>query len=332
MRWVISTSLFSPSVGGVETVARLLADELHRQGEQVTILTDTAQHAGENFPYRVVRMPSWLESIRVLSRADALIQISISIRYLLPLVICYKRHVVFHQTWYERANGLRAFRDRVKLWIAKCLVNAAPSAALARHIGAGCVVIPNPYDSGLYQEQVGVARDRDILFAGRLVSDKGVDLLLEAAATLHAQGESRRLTIVGSGPEERALRELARTLGIEELVSFVGAKTGRALAHEFASHRLLVVPSRWHEPFGIVALEGIACGCEVIGTAGGGLGDAIGPCGTTVPNGDVALLAKAISVACSSQQETAERSSRRRSHLALHTPSAVLDQLRGLLS
>ena len=59
-------------------------------------------------------------------------------------------------------------------------------------------------------------------------------------------------------------------------------------------HRILVVPSSYNEPFGIVALEGIACGCAVIGTAGGGLPEAIGPCGLVVPNRDAAALAGAI--------------------------------------
>ena len=56
-------------------------------------------------------------------------------------------------------------------------------------------------------------------------------------------------------------------------------------------HRILVVPSRWAEPFGIVALEGIACGCVVVGSENGGLKEAIGPCGITFENGNVRALA-----------------------------------------
>jgi glycosyltransferase involved in cell wall biosynthesis len=56
-------------------------------------------------------------------------------------------------------------------------------------------------------------------------------------------------------------------------------------------HRILVVPSIWEEPFGIVALEGIASGCLAIGSEGGGLADAIGACGMTFPNGDSTALA-----------------------------------------
>jgi len=54
------------------------------------------------------------------------------------------------------------------------------------------------------------------------------------------------------------------------------------------------VPSRYQEPFGIVALEGIACGCVVVGSEGGGLREAIGPCGLTFPNGDASALARCL--------------------------------------
>ena len=56
-------------------------------------------------------------------------------------------------------------------------------------------------------------------------------------------------------------------------------------------HAIIVIPSRWAEPFGVVALEGIACGCIAVGSADGGLPDAIGDCGMTFYNGDSENLA-----------------------------------------
>jgi glycosyltransferase involved in cell wall biosynthesis len=90
------------------------------------------------------------------------------------------------------------------------------------------------------------------------------------------------------------------------------------------AHRILVVPSRYDEPFGIVALEGIACGCLVIGSRGGGLKEAIGPCGLTFDNGDAAGLAGLLEAALAdpgrflpSPQVVAE-------HLSLHRSEHVL--------
>ena len=71
----------------------------------------------------------------------------------------------------------------------------------------------------------------------------------------------------------------------------MGQESGPELAALLNRHHILVVPSRWPEPFGIVALEGIACGCVVVGSADGGLKDAIGPCGVTFQNGDHRALA-----------------------------------------
>jgi glycosyltransferase involved in cell wall biosynthesis len=80
-------------------------------------------------------------------------------------------------------------------------------------------------------------------------------------------------------------------------VVFLGSLRGEALAQELNRHEIMVVPSRWKEPFGIVALEGMACGCKLVGSDGGGLPDAIGPGGITFKRGDVNDLARAISQA-----------------------------------
>jgi glycosyltransferase involved in cell wall biosynthesis len=81
---------------------------------------------------------------------------------------------------------------------------------------------------------------------------------------------------------------------LREQVSFAGSRRGSELADLLRRHKIMVVPSRYAEPFGVVALEGIACGCLVIGSNGGGLPEAIGPCGQTFPNGDVQALAAAL--------------------------------------
>ncbi|HKP93989.1 MAG TPA: glycosyltransferase, partial [Chthoniobacterales bacterium] len=108
-------------------------------------------------------------------------------------------------------------------------------------------------------------------------------------------GSKPRLTIAGDGPERATLEKQAADAGLQAQVEFVGSRSSNELAALLRRHRLLVVPSRWSEPFGIVALEAIACGCVVIGSSAGGLPEAIGPCGVTVPNGDVRALADAIS-------------------------------------
>ena len=134
-------------------------------------------------------------------------------------------------------------------------------------------------------------RTKDIVFLARLVSDKGGDIILEALARMRLQGLTPRLTIVGDGPERANLEAMAHRLGVGPQVIFLGMQTGEALVSILNEHRVMAVPSQLAEPFGVVALEGIACGCVIVGSEGGGLPDAIGPCGLLFPNGDADALA-----------------------------------------
>ena len=85
----------------------------------------------------------------------------------------------------------------------------------------------------------------------------------------------------------------------------------------------MVVPSIWNEPFGVVALEGLACGCVVIGSEGGGLKQAVGPAGLTFANGDAEGLASALEqVLCDPAVQERFRAAAP-AHLALHQPAAV---------
>ncbi len=172
--------------------------------------------------------------------------------------------------------------------------NISISQAVAGSLPVASTVIENPFDETIFRNLSGT-RERDLVFVGRLVSDKGADILLSALQQLRQVGKTFSLTIVGDGPERDRLVAQAQSGAIADRVQFVGSKRPSELVEILNQHKVMVVPSRWPEPFGIVALEGIASGCAVIGSAEGGLPEAIGPCGVTFPNGDVAALARQIS-------------------------------------
>src|SRR5205085_12174102 len=146
-------------------------------------------------------------------------------------------------------------------------------------------------------------------------------------------GLSPDLTIVGGGPEEEKLRKLTTDLALDrsatgrirrgEQVTFAGQKSGAALAELLNRHRILVVPSRWAEPFGIVALEGIACGCVVVGSENGGLKEAIGPCGVTFENGNVRALAEQLKRLLNDPETQANLHQHAVEHLAKFQSDAV---------
>src|SRR5208282_41585 len=136
-------------------------------------------------------------------------------------------------------------------------------------------VILNAYRSDLFKPPLRNSRRHDLIFVGRLIRGKGVQVLIEAMRELERRGFHRELTIVGMGSEHSEFMRAAHGLPI----TFLGVKHGRELSDVIANHKTMIVPSLEPEPFGIVALEGLASGCAVVASRGGGLPEAIGPHG-----------------------------------------------------
>jgi glycosyltransferase involved in cell wall biosynthesis len=95
-------------------------------------------------------------------------------------------------------------------------------------------------------------------------------------------------------------------------------------------HQILVVPSKYDEPFGVVALEGIACGCAVIGSNGGGLPEAIGPSGITFPNADIGALENAMERLLTRPEERERLIAAGPKHLTQFQPRLVAQRYREL--
>jgi glycosyltransferase involved in cell wall biosynthesis len=314
---------FSPDIGGIETISALLAREFIRAGHAVRVLTQTAADDGRAWPFQVVRCPSPRELLRHTAWCDVFFQNNISLQTAWAALFLRKPLVIAHQTWMTSTDGRVTWHTRLKQWVSRCATNIAISEAVARRIGAKAVQIGNPYDPETFMLLPGCVRDRSLVFLGRLVSDKGADVLLRALGLLRERNLTPSLTVIGGGPEDAALRALSAELGLGAQVNFAGALAGAPLAAMLNRHRILVVPSRWAEPFGIVALEGIACGCVVIGSEQGGLPSAIGPCGCTVPNGDAPALAAAIERVLGDGQLQAQYRAGAPEHLARHTVPSV---------
>lgn len=122
----------------------------------------------------------------------------------------------------------------------------------------------NPFDSGKYK----LSEDYDdyALFFGRFVEEKGVDVLLRAAAN----APNVTIRIVGDGPEEASLRGLAEELRLSN-IEFMGPLWGDALENVLTKARFVVVPSVWHENFPYVINQSFAYGKPVIGSDRGGI-------------------------------------------------------------
>jgi glycosyltransferase involved in cell wall biosynthesis len=135
-----------------------------------------------------------------------------------------------------------------------------------------------------------------VVFAGRLVREKGADVLLRAFAAVAAREKDARLLLFGEGPERERLSRLADELGVAARVSMPG-HVGRAeMERRCAGAWVQVVPSLWEEPFGIVAAEASMRGTAVVASASGGLAEIVrdGETGLLVPPGDADALADAL--------------------------------------
>ena len=186
---------------------------------------------------------------------------------------------------------------------------------------ARVVTIHNPVDTEAWRRRAQAARQapgpwgvfgtgRPVLVAvGRLIRQKGFDLLLRALAKCGGAGQDARLVIVGEGPERATLNALAQQLGIAERVLMTGFVADPAAY--YAHGDVFVLPSRW-EGFGHVIVEAMACGLPIIafecpyGPADI-LGDGEG--GMLVPPENVDLLAAAIDRLLGSSAERARLTS-----------------------
>jgi glycosyltransferase involved in cell wall biosynthesis len=263
--------------------------------------------------------------------ADVIFHNNLSLRFAVPFLTVRKPWVIAHHTWLARPDGTLAAADRFKRAILRRAVNISISPAIARSLAVPSRVIPDPYDAEIFYLDAQQPRARELIFVGRLVSDKGVDILLNALALLAKDGKRPRLSVAGDGPERPKLVALARELGVSDQVRFEGTITGPALARLLNEHQLMVIPSRWNEPFGVVALEGIACGCAIVATSGGGLPDAVGRCGVLVKNGDAPTLADALRELLDDPERIAALRSHSEAHFKNHHPATIAERYLAVL-
>jgi glycosyltransferase involved in cell wall biosynthesis len=198
-----------------------------------------------------------------------------------------------------RAKQLVAKRARTVSVVSRAM--RAPVDALGSARSA--LVMPMGVDLRTrFTHDPAVPRDTlHLLFVGRLVEKKGVDVLLRAMPRVLAAHPDVRLSVVGHGPLEQELRALASSLGVQANVRFLGPLPQTALPDMYRRASLLVAPFKVAasgdvEGLGLVSVEALGCACPVVASAVDGARDVFdGLQGAVlVPPGDPAALAAAI--------------------------------------
>jgi len=143
------------------------------------------------------------------------------------------------------------------------------------------------------QTPSAVPDDPQILYVGQLIRGKGVDLLLQAFKGLTCDF---RASIVGTGNAESKLKALCNELGLDNRVDFLGWVRNEDLGHFYSKAKVVVVPSRWPEPFGMIGLEAMHHGRPVVAFDVGGIPDWLDhpETGILVPEQDVGAFGKAL--------------------------------------
>ena len=327
LRILIYNERFAPSVGGVETLVALLAGYFHDRDEQVVVVTETSGDETDAFAFRVVRRPSHRE-LRQLVRESELVHLHSFHARLLAAAKLKRRRVVY--TYHDltpicpngtklepsgpclhRAGPLVCHRclreggaDRRGRKLLRPIVKSVLSVFMDANV---CVsgfalrryplwrkqLIASGIDTTLFRPSRSDPSDEQqrIVFVGRLLREKGCDVLLRALRLCSDKGVPFDLDIVGSGPERADLTDLAHRLELDQRVHFHGEMVGQALVEIVQAAHVAVVPSIWDEPFGLVAVHAFSCGLPVIAAEVGGLGELVEGVGLTFPRGDSEQLA-----------------------------------------
>jgi len=205
-------------------------------------------------------------------------------------------------TWFEHL----LFRTATRLADITICVSRAVEHSWFERNGVTWKVLPKPGPRMVIYNCAGAELDPGrtprarsgiftIGYVGRIRAEKGVDVLVRAAAKLAAQGLEFRIVVAGDGPQRAECENLARHLGVAQRFDWLGTVERQQLPELYRSFDVVAVPSRW-EGFGLVAAEAMLHGAPVVAARTGGLPEIIedGATGLLFEPGDEAGLATAL--------------------------------------
>ncbi len=299
---VVLDAVHPYSTGGRETLYRHVIAEMHKEGHEVTVYTmkwwdGPKRTTSEGVTYQAIMgyVPLYTGTRRSISHAlrfaaasfrmvtyefDVIDADHMPYLQLFPLrLVAWLRRVPLVATWHELwgptywreylgpLGGIAAAFERLATMLPRRIIANSPETQkrlIDIGVPADRVVTLAP---GVEIDKVRRAEKHegyDLLYAGRLLSHKGVELALESIHLLHERGISVTFGVVGIGPQSEELKRRTAELGLTEHVAFLGnLQEQSTLFSLMKGSRLFVLPSV-REGFGLVVLEAAAAGLPTI--------------------------------------------------------------------
>jgi len=185
-----------------------------------------------------------------------------------PMVVTW--HEVWRNYWYEYLGQPGFFGKLVEYLVSKLTAFPIAVSAVTRNNlkllgvrGDSIRILPNGIDLKRISDIQPSSEVCDVIFAGRLIREKNVDMLLEAIDYLRASLPDVKCHIIGDGPEKERLEALAARRGLAGNVRFFGFMDYDAVISLIKSSKVMVLPSS-REGFGMVVIEAFACRVPVV--------------------------------------------------------------------
>jgi glycogen synthase len=283
MNICIFSTVFFPSIGGQEIFNEIIANEFIQLGHNVEVVTDTISSDNlDKFPFKVTRTKSIIDKYKSFKRADIILLSNFTLKEVPIAVLSGKKIIINHQISYlNNSSYLSKFLQFIKRKACRFFINIPNSKFTSKHISGKSYVVKNLYNDKLFIKKKH-SRTKDFVFCGRLVNDKGIIELADSFKIVLEQYPNSSLTIIGDGADKNNLQQYCKKIDINKNVNFENFLSGEKLQSKLIEHLCMVIPSIWEEPFGIVALEGIASCDVIISSNRGGLPEAVGSCGYLV--------------------------------------------------
>ncbi len=208
--------------------------------------------------------------------------------------VCYRNHCLPLRDWLPlmlQLKLLRRWRNAFNLIVTN-------SEAVKNHLIVGGIEPVEVVWNGvpIRPPRLPLSSPPTVAFASRLVREKGADILVRAFAKVIAKIPDAQLLLAGEGLEWETLTKLIADLRLSLSVHMTGHLTRLEMENLFAKAWVQAVPSRWEEPFGLVAAEAMMRGTAVVASNSGGLAEIVqnGQTGFLIPTDDTDALAEAL--------------------------------------